>query len=78
MDNDTWMELDDIRTALAGNIGVLLVLADGLGVYTRNEALSGAHAAAYADAFSSAYDALATATRKFGDALERAGASRQR
>ncbi len=69
---------NDIRTALAGGIGVLLVLADGLGTYTRNEALSDAHAAAYADALSSTYDALAAATRKFGDALERAGAGRQR
>ncbi len=73
MDHDTWMELDDIRTALAENIGVLLVLADGLDGCTRTEALINAHAEAYVNALSSAYHALAAIAGELDEALGRAG-----
>jgi len=71
MDHNTWAELDDLRTALTGNIGVLLALADGLDGYTRSGALSGAHAAAYADTLFSAYDMLAGIDKQLGEMLER-------
>jgi len=73
MDHDTWMKLDDIRTALAGSIGVLLVLADGLDGCTRAEALSGVHAEAYVSALSSAYHALNAIAGELDEALGRAG-----
>ncbi len=71
------MELGDIQTALAGNIGILLVLADGLDGYTRSMALSGADAEAYVNALSRAYDALAGITREFGETLDRARGERE-
>jgi len=76
MDPSIWTKLDDIQTALSKSIGVLLPLADGLDGYSSRSdalfgALSGAHAAAYADTLFSAYHTLSGITREFGETLER-------
>jgi len=69
-DHSTWIELDEIRTALVGSMGVLLVLADGLDGYARSGALSGDHAAAYAGTLFSAYDTLSGINKELREVLE--------
>jgi len=77
MDHNTWIELENIRTALTGSVGVLLVLADGLDGYTGAEALSGDHAMAYVGVLSSACHMLSDIDRRLGEMLERGPVERE-
>lgn len=72
MDAEIWMELDGIQTELAGGIGLIAVIADGLSAFSQGCALSGEGRQRYLNALYGDFDALSGANGRLRERLDRA------
>ncbi|WP_295764448.1 hypothetical protein [uncultured Oscillibacter sp.] len=72
MDMEILMEIEDIQTELTGGIGLIAVIADGLGAFSRDSCLSGESRRRYVDALYGTFDALSAVNGKLRERLDRA------
>ncbi|WP_295751218.1 hypothetical protein [uncultured Oscillibacter sp.] len=70
MDSKILMEMSDIQMELAGCIGLIAVIADGLSAVSRECCLSGEGGQRYANALYITYDALSGMSGKLREQLD--------